>query len=155
MKYFKLKTHYKKILADTISPVSVYLKIRDQFPNSILLESSDYHGNDNSFSYICCNPIASIKVEAKVITKTYPDHTVETMSVESDNLTREIDGFTKQFEINKNKTFRFINNGMFGFTAYDAVKYFEDIVISKKEDSIQIPDMYYACLLYTSDAADE
>ena len=144
MKYFKLKTHYKKILADTISPVSVYLKIRDQFPNSILLESSDYHGNDNSFSYICCNPIASIKVEAKVITKTYPDHTVETMSVESDNLTREIDGFTKQFEINKNKTFRFINNGMFGFTAYDAVKYFEDIVISKKEDSIQIPDMYYA-----------
>ena len=61
MKKFELKTHYKKILADTISPVSVYLKIRDKFPNSILLESSDYHGNDNSFSYICCNPIASIK----------------------------------------------------------------------------------------------
>ena len=109
MKKFKLKTHYKKILADTISPVSVYLKIRDKFPNSILLESSDYHGNDNSFSYICCNPIASIKVDANLVTKTYPDHTVESKFVESDKVTLEIDAFTKQFETQKNKEFK-INN---------------------------------------------
>ena len=144
MKNFKLKTHYKKILADTISPVSVYLKIRDQFPNSILLESSDYHGNDNSFSYICCNPIASIKVESNLVTKTYPDHTFETKSIESEKVMLEIDSFTKQFETQNDKSFKFINNGMFGFTAYDAVKYFEDITISKKEDSIEIPDIYYA-----------
>jgi anthranilate synthase component 1 len=144
MKNFKLKTHYKKILADTISPVSVYLKIRDQFPNSILLESSDYHGNDNSFSYICCNPIASIKVEANLVTKTYPDHTFETKSISSEKVMLEIDSFTKQFETQNDKSFKFINNGMFGFTAYDAVKYFEDITISKKEDSIEIPDIYYA-----------
>ena len=144
MKNFKLKTHYKKILADTISPVSVYLKIRDQFPNSILLESSDYHGNDNSFSYICCNPIASIKVEANLVTKTYPDHTFETKSIESEKVMLEIDSFTKQFETQNDKSFKFISNGMFGFTAYDAVKYFEDITISKKEDSIEIPDIYYA-----------
>ncbi|MDG1384552.1 MAG: anthranilate synthase component I family protein [Flavobacteriaceae bacterium] len=144
MKKFELKTHYKKILADTISPVSVYLKIRDKFPNSILLESSDYHGNDNSFSYICCNPIASIKVDANVVTKTYPDQTVNTTTVASDKVTQEIDAFTKQFDTQKDTAFKFINNGMFGFTAYDAVKYFEDIHISKKEKSIDIPDMYYA-----------
>ena len=144
MKKFELKTHYKKILADTISPVSVYLKIRDKFPNSILLESSDYHGNDNSFSYVCCNPIASIKVENKVITKTYPDHSVETMPVIKDQVTMEIDAFTKQFDTQKDTSFKFINNGMFGFTAYDAVQYFEDIDISKKENSIEIPEMYYA-----------
>ena len=144
MKKFELKTHYKKILADTISPVSVYLKIRDKFPNSILLESSDYHGNDNSFSYICCNPIASIKVDANLITKTYPDQTVNTTTVTSDMVTSEIDTFTKQFETQKDTSFKFINNGMFGFTAYDAVKYFEDVTISKKDDSIEIPEMYYA-----------
>ena len=144
MKKFELKTHYKKILADTISPVSVYLKIRDKFPNSILLESSDYHGNDNSFSYICCNPIASIKVDANVVTKTYPDQTVNTTTVAADKVTSEIDAFTKQFDTQKDTAFKFINNGMFGFTAYDAVKYFEDIHISKKEKSIDIPDMYYA-----------
>ena len=53
MKKFSLYTYHKKILADTITPVSIYLKIRDKFPNSILLESSDYHANDNSFSYTC------------------------------------------------------------------------------------------------------
>jgi len=144
MKKFELKTHYKKILADTISPVSVYLKIRDKFPNSILLESSDYHGNDNSFSYVCCNPIASIKVENKVITKTYPDHSVETMPVIKDQVTMEIDAFTKQFDTQKDTSFKFINNGMFGFTAYDAVQYFEDIDISKKDNSVEIPEMFYA-----------
>ena len=144
MKTFELKTHYKKILADTISPVSVYLKIRDKFPNSILLESSDYHGNDNSFSYVCCNPIASIKVENKVITKTYPDHSVETMPVIKDQVTMEIDAFTKQFDTQKDTSFKFINNGMFGFTAYDAVQYFEDIDISKKDNSVEIPEMFYA-----------
>ena len=144
MKKFALKTHYKKILADTISPVSVYLKIRDKFPNSILLESSDYHGNDNSFSYICCNPIASIKVDANVVTKIYPDQTTTTTTVAADKVTSEIDAFTKQFDTQKDTSFKFINNGMFGFTAYDAVKYFEDIQISKKDNSIDIPEMYYA-----------
>lgn len=144
MKKFALKTHYKKILADTISPVSVYLKIRDKFPNSILLESSDYHGNDNSFSYICCNPIASIKVDANVVTKIYPDQTTTTTTVAANKVTSEIGAFTKQFDTQKDTSFKFINNGMFGFTAYDAVKYFEDIQISKKDNSIDIPDMYYA-----------
>ena len=144
MKKFELKTHYKKILADTISPVSVYLKVRDKFPNSILLESSDYHGNDNSFSYICCNPIASIKVENSIVTKTYPDHSTESKAVPSEKVTLEINAFTKQFETQKDTSFKFINNGMFGFTAYDAVKYFEDITISKKNNSIEIPEIYYA-----------
>ena len=60
---YKLHTKYKKLLADTFTPVSIYLKLRDKFPNSILLESSDYHGNENSFSFICSKPIATIKLE--------------------------------------------------------------------------------------------
>jgi len=141
---FKLKTHYKKILADTITPVSVYLKIRDKFPNSLLLESSDYHANDNSFSYICCNPIASIKVENELIIKNFPNGTIEEVKVTNDVLvTNEIDAFSKQFAV-ENHEFKFITNGLFGFMSYDAVRYFENIEISKKEDSVAIPDIYYA-----------
>ena len=141
---FKLKTHYKKILADTITPVSVYLKIRDKFPNSLLLESSDYHANDNSFSYICCNPIASIKVENEVIIKNFPDGTIEEVKITNDVLVAdEIDAFSKQFAV-ENHEFKFITNGLFGFMSYDAVRYFENIKISKKEDSVAIPDIYYA-----------
>jgi anthranilate synthase component 1 len=144
MKTFSLYTHYKKILADTITPVSIYLKIRDKFPNSILLESSDYHANDNSFSYICFNPIASIKVDKNVIEQHYPDGSSKTNNALNISVTEEIHKFTKRFKVNSDEDFKFINNGIFGYTAYDAVKYFEDIEISKKPDSLDIPDIYYA-----------
>ncbi|MEP5255372.1 MAG: anthranilate synthase component I family protein [Winogradskyella arenosi] len=144
MKTFSLHTHYKKILADTITPVSIYLKIRDKFPNSILLESSDYHANDNNFSYICCNPIASIKVESTTITQTFPDGSGKSNSIESVGVIEEIHKFTQRFKVDGKKDFKFINNGIFGYTAYDAVKYFEDVNISKKDNSVSIPEIYYA-----------
>ena len=127
MKRYKLETHSKKILADTLSPVSVYLKIRDKFPNSILLESSDYHGNENSFSYICFNPIANIKIQSKSLTKTYPDQTKKQYEIDYKDVTSEIQKFIKEFEINEDKSYKFIYNGLFGYTSYDAVKYFESI----------------------------
>ncbi|WCO00912.1 anthranilate synthase component I family protein [Psychroserpens ponticola] len=144
MKTFSLYTHYKKILADTITPVSIYLKIRDKYPNSILLESSDYHANDNSFSYICFNPIASIKVNDDTIEQQYPDGSSKKNYTKTVSVTEEIHKFTKRFKINSEDDFKFINNGIFGYTSYDAVKYFEDIEISNKPNSLVIPDIYYA-----------
>ena len=144
MKTFSLYTNYKKILADTITPVSIYLKIRDKYPNSILLESSDYHANDNSFSYICFKPIASIKVENDTIEQTYPDKSFKKNHAKNISVTEEIHKFTQRFKIDSEEQFKFINNGVFGYTAYDAVKYFEDVEISKKPDSLDIPDIYYA-----------
>ena len=145
MKTFNLYTHYKKILADTITPVSIYLKIRDTYPNSILLESSDYHANDNSFSYVCFNPIASIKIENETIFQTFPDgSSTSTPISKTTDVTQQIHQFTKRFEVTSDTAFKFINNGIFGYIAYDAVRYFEDINISKKEHSLNIPDIYYA-----------
>lgn len=145
MTTYNLYTHYKKILADTITPVSIYLKIRDKYPNSILLESSDYHANDNSFSYICFNPIASIKVENETISQTFPDgSSLKQEITETTDVAEEIHQFTKRFEVNSEEEFKFINNGIFGYIAYDAVRYFEDVEIAKKENSISIPDAYYA-----------
>ena len=145
MKTYNLHTHYKKILTDTITPVSVYYKVRDKFPNSILLESGDYHRNHKNFSYICFNPIASIKVENEVIFQNFPDgSSTEIVITEWTNVVEEIQQFTKRFSSNSEENFKFINNGIFGYTAYNAVRYFEDITIFKKEDSVEIPDLYYA-----------
>ena len=144
MKTYILNTKYKQILADTITPVSVYFKIRDKFPNSLLLESSDYHGNDNSFSYICCNPIASIKIENETVLKTYPDGTIEKVAIDATvNIPKVIQEFSSQFKADKTN-FKFINNGLFGYISYDAVRYFEKVSIAKKENSNTIPDVYYA-----------
>ncbi|MCH2196804.1 anthranilate synthase component I family protein [Kordia sp.] len=141
---YTLKTTHKKILADTITPVSVYLKIRDRFPKSLLLESSDYHASDNSFSYVCCKPIASIKVANETLTREFPDGKKDITPITSEtDVPALIHEFSKQFETDKND-FKFINSGLFGYIAYDAVRYFESVGISKKEQSLDIPDMYYA-----------
>lgn len=144
MKTYQLHTNFKQILADTITPVSVYLKIRDKFPNSILLESSDYHTADNSFSYICCNPIASIKLENNTIVKRLPDGTSEELTISVDtNVPKVIEAFAAQFQPEKNH-FKFINNGLFGYISYDAVQYFEKIKIAKKANDLAIPELFYA-----------
>ncbi|SHJ08056.1 anthranilate synthase component I family protein [Flavobacterium terrae] len=143
MKY-KLHTYHKQILADTITPVSIYLKIRDKFPNSLLLESNDYHSNENSFSYICCNPFASIKVENESISVTLPDGSTTKKLIENQtSVTESIQEFASRFESEKN-AFKFITNGLFGFTSYDAVRYFEKVSITKRTNDLQIPDLYYA-----------
>ena len=144
MKIYNFKTTFKKILADTITPVSVYLKIRDKFANSLLLESSDYHANDNSFSYICCNPIASIKIANETIYETFPDGTSNAIAInKNSNIPKIIEEFASQFQ-SENNDFKFINNGLFGYISYDAVRYFENIEINKKDNDLQIPDIYYA-----------
>ncbi|WP_322549899.1 anthranilate synthase component I family protein [Flavobacterium psychraquaticum] len=144
MKTYQLHTHYKQILSDTITPVSVYLKIRDKFPNSILLESSDYHANDNSFSYICFNPIASIKVENNAIETNFPDGFSEITPIDAKiNVVKEIEKFSNQF-ITEKSDFKFISQGLFGYIAYDAIQYFEKLSIAKKSKENEIPEIYYA-----------
>ena len=73
MRKYKLNTYHKKIIADTITPVEVYLKIRDVFPNSLLLESSDYMSSKNNFSFICFNEIGAIKIKDFVLEEKFPD----------------------------------------------------------------------------------
>ena len=144
MKKYKLHTNYKQILADTITPVSVYLKIRDKFPNSILLESSDYHANDNSFSYICFNPIASIKVENQKIETNFPDGFSEIIPIDAAvNVAKEIENFSKQF-LTEKSDFKFITQELFGYISYDAIQYFEKVSIAKKSTENEIPEIYYA-----------
>lgn len=143
MKTYTLHTDFKKLLADTFTPVSVYLKIRDKFPNSLLLESSDYHANDNSFSFICFNPIANFSVENNVITKLYPDNSIVKVDVENQNVIEELTQFSQQF-ITDSETFKFINNGLFGYISYDAIQYFEKINIKEKSQENEIPLIQYA-----------
>jgi anthranilate synthase component 1 len=147
--HYKLNTTYKKLLADTVTPVSLYLKLRDKFPNSILLESSDYHGNENSFSFICCKPIASIKVENEVLSTTFPDGTITTKTIDKTvSVPDEIKKFADAFEVTKNE-FKFINNGLFGYISYDAVRYFEDIKINAiRKENKNIPDIIYSVYQY-------
>ena len=144
MEKFNLKTHHKKILADTLTPVSVYLKLRDKYPHSLLLESSDYHANHNDFSYICCNPIASIELKNGQLLTSYPNGKNELVDLdESVDIPEKIHLFSKQFKSEK-FPFKFITNGLFGYIAHEAVEQFEQLNLNSRKEGNDIPDIYYA-----------
>jgi anthranilate synthase component 1 len=148
MKTYKLTTTYKKLLADTTTPVSIYLRLRDVFPNTLLLESSDYHSRENSMSYVCCEPIAGLILNEGELKKRYPDGRVETSAEGSFSLIDEVEGFLKSFEAEDTKL-KMISNGLFGYFTHEAVEHFETIKLKKVADSpTAIPTMQYHVYRY-------
>src|SRR5690606_35890856 len=111
---FKFKTNHKNILADTTTPVSMYLRLRDTFPNSLLLESSEYHSRDNNISYICCQPIAGIVLENENLTIQMPDGSHSSKPVSGLNLREEVSNFRKSFQTEELPGVNVISNGIFG-----------------------------------------
>ena len=141
---FKLHSEHKKILADTLTPVSVYLKIRDQFPHSLLLESSDYDSRGNNFSYICCHPIASLSIAKGKVQYIFPDgsQNEKTLTAE-DKVPQLVQEFAQQFD-SKKFPFKFITNGLFGFIAHEAVAHFDQLTLDPDKSNLDLPEIYYA-----------
>jgi anthranilate synthase component 1 len=148
MKKFKITTTHKKLLADTTTPVSIYLRLRDVFPNSLLLESSDYHSRENSTSYICCDPISGFVLNDDHLKKTYPDGSEENHKPGEFELLAQIDDFMNSFETDEN-TSKIISNGLFGYFTHEAVEHYETIKLKKVDnDSKKIPVMQYHMYKY-------
>lgn len=144
MKKINLKTASKKLLSDTTTPVSIYLRVRDIFPNSILLESSDYANRENSMSYVCCSPIAGIQLTDKELTINYPDGTTKTKDAAGLNVQQEISLFRDAFEGGDTHEHKFISSGLFGYFTFDTVQYFEEIKLTTPEDEgRKIPFLKY------------
>lgn len=146
MKY-KLTTYAKKLLADTLTPVNIYLKLRDVFAGSILLESSDYHGHENSLSFICCDPIASFQVHQGRIDVQYPDGSAQQHDATRDNVIDKLEEFRHAFDVDASVATKYPNAGLFGYMAYDAVRFYEDIHVG--DDATRtIPDILYKFYRY-------
>ncbi|MCD8741127.1 anthranilate synthase component I family protein [Mucilaginibacter roseus] len=148
MKNFKIVTTYKKLLADTTTPVSIYLRLRDVYPNSLLLESSDYHSRENSMSYVCCEPIGGLKLNKGELKITYPDNSTQTHKAGEFELIDEINQFLSVFETEASPL-KMISNGLFGYFTHEAVEHFETIKLKQVEDDArQIPEMQYNIYRY-------
>jgi len=146
---YRFKTTYKRLLADTTTPVSIYLRLRDVFPNTLLLESSDYHSRENNMSYICCQPIAGIKLTKDTLAIQYPGQPWEEKPASEINLRQEVSTFRQAFTQEEESGFNFISNGLFGFFTFDTVSHFEDITLqSPPDEKRNIPYMQYHVYRY-------
>ena len=142
MATFKFHTTSKTILADLYTPVGVYMRLRDLYPQSALMESSDYHDQSNARSFIGLNPIASVAVGHGVATVLYPDGSSMQHGVGKDYTTdKAIHALIDNIEVEGDDA-GFC--GLFGYTSFNAVRYFEDIAVKDETQSKNdAPDVLY------------
>lgn len=147
MKQYTYTTAYKTLLGDLHTPVTTYLKVRDLFPQSVLMESSDYHGVENNRSFIGLNPIASISISHGKATAKFPDGTQEVRDIDDHyRVDQAISDFLTRFRVEGEYAHYC---GLYGYTTFNAVRYFENIPIKDSTSTINdAPDMLYILYKY-------
>lgn len=147
MKQYHYKTISRKVLGDLHTPVSTYLKVRDLFPQSALMESSDYHGSENNRSFIGICPVASVSIDHGTAIFSLPDGSREEHAITSDfRVEHALRDFLDRFNV----VGEFSNYcGLYGYTSFNAVRYFEDIPVKdSREATNDAPDMLYILYRY-------
>lgn len=152
MKKIDIHTTCTRLLADVYTPVGIYLRLRDRFRDTILLESTDHHAAENSWSFICINAIAGIEISStQSIEFKLPARPPEKSAIRD---VAEVPGllwnFMQRFDIKQAsvKESRFAQ-GLFGYTTYDAIRFFETIQLKARTSSLtQIPLMRYRLYQY-------
>ena len=142
METFNYTTSSRTILADLYTPVGVYMRLRDIYPQSALMESSDYHDANNSHSFIGINPIASVAIGHGEATVTFPDGSTEKHEVNKDYRSdKAIQALIDHIRVTGEHA---ENCGLYGYTSFNAVRYFEDIAVKDEtQEKNDAPDMLY------------
>lgn len=142
METFRYTTKTKTILGDLYTPVGAYMRLRDLYPQSALMESSDYHEQSNSHSYIGINPMASVAVSHGIATITYPDGSTFSHEVDNDFGTdKAIHKLIDRIQVDGEDA---SVCGLYGYTSFNAVRYFENIAVKDEvQEKNDAPDMLY------------
>ena len=150
MKKIEIKTSCKRLLSDIYTPVGIYLRLRDRFRDTVLLESTDYHAAENSYSFICINAIAGMEItDTQSIEFKLPGQKPERVPLSNlSDTPRLLWEFMGKFEVEPatEKPVR-ATQGLFGYTTFDAVQFFDTIKFRDK-DSAAIPLMRYRLYQY-------
>src|SRR3989339_828839 len=148
MKTYPFKINTKELLADVLTPVAIYLKLRDVFPNSILLEGADFKAGENQYSFIGLEPVAGIKTSGRKVTLIFPDGTTHNQELtKMSEVTALLSQFAKVF-VPENSPASLPATGLFGYATYESVTYFEDIELKTVAPDKQIPDLFYQFYKY-------
>jgi anthranilate synthase component I len=141
----KLTIERHSIAGDLHTPVGLYLSLRDIYSNALLLESSDYHSASNSSSFICLQPLASIKIHNGELILEEKNEIIHRENANRENVTTHFESFITKFKAQDITPM----DGLFGFIGYDAIQYFEDIHLSRrKSEDFDHPEMIFGLYRY-------
>ncbi len=151
MKKIKIETKVKKMLADLYTPVGIYLRVRDRFRDTILLESTDHHVAENSYSFICINAIAGMEITStKSIEFKFPNQKPERADIKNvQEVPQQLWDFMQRFEVSETEKEAKFAQGLFGYATYDAVQFFDTINLRTTDSQLPtIPLMRYRLYQY-------
>ena len=137
-----LDTHYVTLPADTVTPVSLYLQLRDRFPGAVLLECTDFHARDNSFSFLALDPIASFRVEEGLLQVRTPFDECSEAAGWARPLVEQLGDFQRAFQLDAPPEIQRFS-GFFGHTAFEAVQHFDSLSLDSTKTNGEVPDMHY------------
>lgn len=139
------------MLADVFTPVGIYLRLRDRFRDTVLLESTDHHSSENSYSFICINAIAGMQISStKELELKYPNQNPETLPIKNvQDVPDLLWDFMQRFSMQSNdvKETRFAQ-GLYGYTTFDAVQFFDTLKLKSANETPAIPFMRYRMYQY-------
>jgi anthranilate synthase component I len=150
MKKIRLQTTFKKLLSDIYTPVGIYLRIRDRFRDTVLLESTDYHAAENSYSFICIHAIGGVEIsDAMQMEFKLPGRPTEKYPLQSARVPTLLWEFMNHFDVQtaEEKPVK-TGQSLFGYTTYDAVRFFDRIQLENKPEPPLIPLMRYRLYQY-------
>ncbi len=140
----KMQIIHKRMLADQVTPVGLYLKVREHFPQSVLLESNDFQAAENCYSMIGVDPIAGFKVENGYLKQFKPNRKASNDILNKYNeVPNLLNEFIKQFEYLNIKEDLPIAPGFFGHSSFDSIQYFENIKFNPQKRKVEMPDINY------------
>lgn len=142
MNVLKFKTISKKQLSDTITPVGMYSKIRDKYANSLLLESSDYHSKEESFTFLCVEPIITLKADNNCFTYIYKNKELDKKEI-NNNFYDIFETYRKTLSVDCDVSIKRFN-GFYGYISYNSIQYFETIKLNTKKAPSEIPDFQFS-----------
>lgn len=151
MQKIRIHTVSKKMLADIFTPVGIYLRLRDKFRDTILLESTDNHAFENCYSFICINAIAGVEISTTQSAEfKLPNQKAEKVAIENANNVPELLwGFMKNFEVADSGKEEKLAQGLYGYSTYDAVQFFDSVKLqTDKNANNYIPLMRYRLYQY-------
>ncbi len=142
MKNLKFKTISKQQLADTVTPVGLYSKIRDKYSNSLLLESSDYHSKEESYTFLCADPIVTLKADQNKFTYSYKGQEQDSKEINRDFYSI-FEAYKSTVDVDCDKQIKSYN-GFYGYISYNSIQYFETIKLKAEKAPSEIPDLQFS-----------
>ncbi len=148
MEKIKIYAQCKKQLADTVTPVNLYLKLRDHYDESMMLESSDFRSIENCHSYIGLGKLASVTIHQGKVTLQYPGHDPITYTVTKPHeASSYLQAFMDQFELQADGAYK-LTNGIFGHFNFEAVQYFDTLQFDTSKEVVDMPEARFILYQY-------